>query len=340
MHSFKVAIALPLIFIINGCDDNKSIVKSVEMYSGAEIMIDLPSGKFISSNVDVVKASGSRMRAFSPGSATLSAKEGNTTYTLNVTVRPARLYSIGNSHTWDLKPSDDLVKLAKFNGVVIDNDWHIYCNHNIQNIINEPDVTCVPPKHDTYKNAINNVSYDIITIQPFMHGNINDEVNSVKELIREIRASKSHTAKIYIYYTWSRNDTPKLDGMDYGSIWFGNIISDGKLINNGKYFLDYLKLRLSQDEMHVNGFISEGDLLDRFDRLAKDGEVDGFSGAGELYRDNLHMTNIGRYIIARQFLSRIFNMKNVEYAPGTYLPGQYPDRDATIPKSILSMGVF
>ncbi|WP_439230955.1 hypothetical protein [Escherichia fergusonii] len=326
---------------ITACDDSTHVNKTLELSSGGEYEIEFRGVDYTISDKNVATIENGKVKAKNPGMTTIVfLDESKKKFTINLNVKPFKLLSIGNSHTWDLKPSNDLVRLAKFNGVTIDNEWHIYCNHNIENIIASPDVTCVDPKKMKYRNAINNVAFDAITIQPFMHGKVTDEVNAVESLIKEIRHSKSKDAAIFIYYTWSRNDSSVLDDMDYTAIWNGNVEDNGRLINNGKLFQEYLQMRLTKDGINVSGIISEGDVLERFDRLAKAGEIDGFSGAGNLYRDNLHMTNIGRFIIARQYLQRIFNLKDVEYAPGTYLPGQSPERDKVIPESILSIGVL
>ncbi|MBE9720839.1 hypothetical protein [Escherichia coli] len=326
---------------ITACDNPTHINKNIVISSGNERSVEFRVADYTISDTNVASINNGKITAKNPGKSTivLTDKSKNT-LTINLTVKPFKLLSIGNSHTWDLKPSNDLVKLAKFNGVTIDNEWHIYCNHNIENIISSPEVTCVDPKKMRYRDAINNVAFDAITIQPFMHGEVTDEVSAVESLIKEIRNSKSKDAAIYIYYTWSRNDSSDLDAMDYTTIWNGSVEENGKLVNNGKVFQEYLQMQLAKDGVNVSGLISESDLLERFDRLAKAGKIDGFSGAGELYRDNLHMTNIGRFIIARQYLHSIFNMEEVKYAPGTYLPGQSPERDRLIPDSILSMGVF
>lgn len=342
MYNFRLAItsALSMAFL-TACDNISHVNKTLSISSGDEQKIEFNTINYTISDAKIASIKDGKIKAKIPGKAIIVFRDKNkNTLTINLTVKPFKLLSIGNSHTWDLKPSDDLVKLAKFNGVTIQNEWHIYCNHNIENIIASPNITCVEPNKMRYKNAINNVAFDAITIQPFMYGKINDEVNAVESLIKEIRHSKSKNAAIYIYYTWPRNDSTELDNMDYAAIWNGKSEENGRQVNNGKAFQEYLQMRLAKDGINVSGIISEGDVLEKFDRLAKAGEIDGFSGAGELYRDNLHMTNIGRFIIARQYLHKIFNMKNVGYAPGTYLPGQSPERDKIIPSPILSMGVL
>jgi hypothetical protein len=45
-----------------------------------------------------------------------------------------------------------------------------------------------------------------------------------------------------------------------------------------------------------------------FDQKAKAGEIPGFSGAAQLYRDRYHMNNVGRYIAGLSMFSCILGI--------------------------------
>ena len=59
-------------------------------------------------------------------------------------------------------------------------------------------------------------------------------------------------------------------------------------------------------------FIPVGKVLYHFDKKAKSGQVPGYSGSGELYRDAWHLNNVGRYIAGLTVFSQIFRIDPVE----------------------------
>lgn len=319
--------------IISGCEDKK---KPDEFIGSGDYKVIKREGlEIVSDNPSAIQVTEKGFKALERGSSNIKiVKDGKVIDSYRLTVRPYRLYSIGNSHTWDLKPDGDLVTMAKANNIDIDNDWHIYCGHNIDNIIHHPETTCVPSKYHTYKNAINSIAYDAITIEPFFGSTGKAEVDAIESLIDEIRNSKSKNAKIYIYYTWPQNDSKPLDVMDYEKVWNSAFHPENIQRNNTSAFIKYLKNRLKNDNYFISGFIPVGDYIADFDAIAKKNGIDGFIGAGNLYRDYLHMNNAGKLLVAKKYLSAIFHLDNVKYADGTYLPGQTPDRDMPISESI------
>ncbi|HID9092142.1 hypothetical protein [Enterobacter mori] len=276
------------------------------------------------------------IKAHNYETATITQKKnGKSSIVFEVTVRPFRLYSIGNSHTWDLEPDSNLVTMAKANGIVMDNDWHINCGHNIDNITHHPDNTCVPSKFYKYKKAINSVTNDAITIEAFFGSTGKAEVDTNESLTDEIRNSKSKHTKIYIYCTWTQNDSKQLDVLDYAKVC--NSVFQPKNIQRNNTSIIYLKDRFINDNYFVSGFIPAGDYLSDFDAIAKKDGIEGIDGAGNVYRDYFHKSNIGKLLIAKQYLSTIFNIEDVQYADGTYIPGHTPDRDIPIPESIKNL---
>lgn len=324
--------------LLSSCNDAEHDKKTIEMVSGSSKVISKDGAEIFSSDSEVVRVSGGVIASRNPGKSTITVKkEGKVVEKIDVSVRPFRLYSIGNSHTWDLKPDGDLISMASYNGIAIENDWHIYCGHNIDNIVHHPENTCVNPRDKKYKDAINSIAYDAITIEPFFGSTGKAEVDAIESLIDEIRTSKSKNARIYIYYTWPQNDNRPLDGFNYSLAWNMKYPESNLQRNNNKFFISYLQKRLISDKYNIYGYIPAGDYLNNFDITAKKGEIDGFNGAGNLYRDYLHMNNIGKLLIAKLYLKTIFTLEHVAYKDGTYLPGQMPDRDRDITGKVKSM---
>ncbi|EHG5984291.1 hypothetical protein J5T12_004304, partial [Escherichia fergusonii] len=247
-------IAIFLSISVSGCDNHGyPITENLELPSGTSRELAFSDASLMSSDTNIVKIQGNKVVALQSGKAVVyQIVDGKKVGEFNVSVRPFRLYSIGNSHTWDLKPDGDLVTMAKVNNINIENDWHIYCGHNIDNIIKNPEKTCVPPKTYKYKQAINSVAYDAITIEPFFGSTGKSEVDAIESLIKEIRRSKSKNAKIYIYYTWPQNDSKPLDEMNYNKIWNQPAPPTSKQFNNNSTFIKYMKNRFESDGYNVD----------------------------------------------------------------------------------------
>ncbi|HAZ3773139.1 TPA: hypothetical protein J1308_001778, partial [Escherichia coli] len=145
-------IAIFLSISVSGCDNHGyPITENLELPSGTSRELASSDASLMSSDTNIVKIQGNKVVALQSGKAVVyQIVDGKKVGEFNVSVRPFRLYSIGNSHTWDLKPDGDLVTMAKVNNINIENGWHIYCGNNIDNIIKNPEKTCVPPKDYKY----------------------------------------------------------------------------------------------------------------------------------------------------------------------------------------------
>ena len=227
---------------------------------------------------------------------------------LEVTIRKTRIYSIGNSHTWDFAPSYDFRNLAAAQGVEIENDWHIYCGHNIADILASPENTCVPSRFGNFINALNSQQWDIVTLQPFTGGTGQSEANAIKQMIELIEANSTTLPQIYIYYTWPYNGQSTLTDFDYAQAWQDPFNPGARLNSLNGNFIAYLRTELENDDYPISGYIPVGTILEEFHHAAQAGQITGFSGAGELYRDALHMNNVGRFLAGTTVFASLFGM--------------------------------
>jgi hypothetical protein len=100
------------------------------------------------------------------------------------------LYGIGNSHTWDFRPSSDFLEIRKAMHIEIKNGWHINCGQNLKTIWDDPLQTCVElSEFGAYRNAIEHHKWDAITIQTFVGGMGREEKKAVVELFNFIASS-------------------------------------------------------------------------------------------------------------------------------------------------------
>lgn len=218
------------------------------------------------------------------------------------------LYSIGNSHTWDFRPAADFLEIGKALGIDIKNGWHINCGQNLETIWENPEQTCVDlSRFGTYRKAIRKHKWDAISIQTFRGGSGKAEKKAVEEFLSFIAGSVNKDCNVYIYCTWPKNTAEQLGDFNYTEEWLSDFEENDTLeILSGKYFT-YLEDAIKKISGRVT-FIPLGRVLYRFDQKAKSGEIPGFSGSGELYRDAWHMNNVGRLIAGLTVFAQIFRI--------------------------------
>lgn len=229
----------------------------------------------------------------------------------NIPANDFFLYSIGNSHTWDFRPSADFLEIAKSLNVEIKNGWHISCGQNLETIWNKPGQTCVDlTGYGAYQEAIENQKWDAISIQTFVGVTGKAEKIAIENFLDLIASSINKDCNVYIYCSWPNNTEEQLDDFDYAEAWLSNFRKNDTLkILSEKYFR-YLEKSIGNNSDRIE-FITVGKVLYHFDQKAKSGEVPGFSGSGELYRDAWHMNNVGRFIAGLTVFSQIFRIDPV-----------------------------
>jgi hypothetical protein len=221
------------------------------------------------------------------------------------------LYSVGNSHTWDFRPSADFLEIARSLNIEIKNGWHISCGQNLESIWNNPGQTCVDvTEYGVYREAIENHRWNAITLQTYKGGTGKGEKQAVDEFLGFIASSINKDCYVFIYCTWPQNTAEQLGDFNYAEAWLGDFRENDTLnLLTDKYF-SYLENSIGNYSAWIK-FIPVGRVLYHFDQKAKSGEFPGFSGSGELYRDAAHMNNVGRYIAGLTVFSQIFRIDPV-----------------------------
>jgi hypothetical protein len=231
------------------------------------------------------------------------------------------LYSIGNSHTWDFRPSADFLEIARAMQMDIKNGWHINCGQNLKTILDKPGQACVDPNEfGLYPDAIENKRWDAITVQTFVGGKASEERAAIDALLDFVSQSINRECDVLIYCTWPRNTAGKLAEFDYAEAWRSDFREDDTLKVLSAQYFDYLERSIEPVAGQVN-FIPLGRVLYHFDRLARSGAFPGYTGAGELYRDAWHLNNAGRYIAGLTVFAQVLRID----------PEQIPDFDAYHP---------
>lgn len=221
------------------------------------------------------------------------------------------LYSIGNSHTWDFRPSADFLEIARAMDIEIKNGWHINCGQNLESIWNNPGQTCVDlTGYGPYREAIENYNWDAISLQTFVGGTAKAEREAVDKFLGFIDGSRNKDCQVFIYCTWPRNTAMQLSDFDYTEEWLEDFNEHDTLKILSRKYYTYLENSMDGNVVKVK-FIPLGEVLYVFDRKAKSGLVPGYSGSGELYRDAWHLNNVGRYIAGLTVFAQIFRIDPV-----------------------------
>jgi hypothetical protein len=219
-----------------------------------------------------------------------------------------RIYNIGNSHTWDHRPSTGFMEIAKSMDIEIINGWHINCGKNIHHIWNNPEQVCVDvTRFGFFKNAIGKHEWDAITIQPFVNGLGKNEAEAIKKLYTFIRRANNPEAQVFVYCSWPKNTGEELSDFDYSKAWLADFNPEDTLRSVSEDFFAYLEKSVNEFASDIQ-FVPLGRVIYHFDQKAKAGEIPEFSGAGELYRDRYHMNNVGRYMAGLTMFSGILGI--------------------------------
>jgi hypothetical protein len=212
-----------------------------------------------------------------------------------------RIYSIGNSHTADFEPSSGFRSIATAEGVNIKNGWHINCGSSLYSIWMNPERICVEPgPSGNFMTALSSEPWDIITIQPFVGSEGYKEKTAARNIISyALSYLNEDSVSFFLYCTWPMNTSDPLGGFDYASEWLKPYSSenDEAAISREfcRYLTDSVRIRFPMAEV---GYIPVGEVLYYFHESAQKGLIPGFKSAGELYRDQWHLNNVGRYIAA------------------------------------------
>lgn len=222
-------------------------------------------------------------------------------------------YHIGNSLTWDSRPDVGLPTLATDAGLSLTTGWHIRCNGSLDHIASHPtDVCVIPNGFGNYTESLANNAWDAVTLQPFSSlgtpSSPRTEYEAFKTLVQLARQNPSNADTTFYLYTGWMSATSA--GTDFYSAWYdaSPVDPDADLIRNASGF-DWIYNELTNDPDLAGAdiqMIPVGDVLAELDRRMTLGEIPGFAGMEQLYRDDLHMNNLGWFAASNTVLSTLF----------------------------------
>lgn len=213
-----------------------------------------------------------------------------------------RLYQIGNSHTWDAHRKDGFVQLVASAGLGLDNGYHIRCSKPLSYIANNPDEVCVEPNtYGTWVPALSEHSWDAVTFQSHTGSIGVDELDAVRKFSSSLNSYES--TRILLLINW-----PSIAYREFREGWavrYGS--SEQASIQSKQYFIWLHKLLLESDlSSNSVEFIPVGAVMAELDKRFRNNEFPPLTRADDLYRDDLHLNNVGRYVLALTMLRVLY----------------------------------
>lgn len=204
------------------------------------------------------------------------------------------VYQIGNSLTNDARKGgiDVLAAAAGYTDHV--QAWHIRCGSSLRAIWNNPTETCVAPTaYGLFGDALAGYSWDAVTLQPHHESTLGMDRYYASQFIDLTPA----TTKIYVYATW-----PRISLGDYATVWQTETTDDdAQVMVAARSYFHHLADALRADHPDREIFvIPVGEVFYEVEQRLASGAlvIDGVTGAHDLYRDNVHATDLGRYLAA------------------------------------------
>lgn len=230
-------------------------------------------------------------------------------------VQASSLYAIGNSLTNDSYP-DGMQALALDAGLSLNVGYHIRSSASLTYMVAFPaDVTLYrPATHDV---ALVDQAFDAVALQPYNglgSPTYASERGAIITLIERVLQANRAATVFYLYSAW-----PNLvdTGGDFNAYWQrpcgvdpqaqpiqSRACYDALLSDLRSYFGNRASVRV----------IPVGDVLARIDRDAKAGLIPGITDMNALYRDQIHMGEVGRFVAASTVIATLFQQQPVSGA--------------------------
>jgi hypothetical protein len=218
-----------------------------------------------------------------------------------------RVYFVGNSVT-DTINYRGLEALAKSRGYK-----HVWGRHMIpgaplQWIWQHPNDGFQEQPFGHYPTALPKFQWDVLCLQPFDR-HIQGEQGDVAMACNFIKMAfpKSPDLLVYVYARWPRKDQ---DGsLDYGKKWLRKYTGGWDGTNETKDYFERLTLELRKSCPELKKpilMVPVGHVMYELDQQMKVGKVPGLTDIGQVYKDGIHLNNVGSYIVACTFFATLY----------------------------------
>lgn len=243
------------------------------------------------------------------------------------------LYSIGNSLTVD--GLTGLTATTDINGYSLHVGTHIRAGAPLNYIRAYPsDITPgYGTPYGTWDHALSNFGFDHVLIQPYLgagfgtQDTLGSDISNIKYWIDLAKSSGlADTTAFYIYEAWPQQSD---FAGNYQSYWNQPLSADSNLptIFAREYF-DSAHLALANhygDSTDI-GVIPIGNVISRMDKDIKAGLFPEISDVSQLYRDDIHLGDVGRFVATATIYSVLLKTspENINIPNWPFTSGQGP----------------
>ena len=212
-----------------------------------------------------------------------------------VPAAPLNVYSIGNSLTADLRAAGGIEFLSSAETRPMVHDYHVRCGSSLSGIVANITQTCIPPlAFGTLTEAFAadaTSPIDVVTLQPFYGATIRQEVAAARTIIDTVRASDAgRDARILVYATWPA----QADGPLHQA-WASQDASLDSLFRPSRKSYEIFLDAVRQFEPAASLIPAGHAWVAIAEASATPGSFSGVNGVTDLYRDDVHASNLGRY---------------------------------------------
>ena len=219
----------------------------------------------------------------------------------------ASTYFVGNSLTLDglghYSPEGlGFHRLAASAGIDLDYGFHLRCGSALPDTLANPTDVCVtsPFQYGRFYKALPSYQWDAVTIQPYLGTSLALDAAATKSFIElaQSHPGNSDTA-FYLYSAW-----PALTVGKYSTYWEADLQEDDSLPSQQhRSYVDHLFTRVDKQNDVTLRLIPAGEVMYRLDKLIDAGELPGVTSINQFYRDDLHLSNLGKYIASATILA-------------------------------------
>ena len=185
--------------------------------------------------------------------------------------------------------------------------YHINCGASLDTTIDNPRQICVDPiePFGYFDEALPGFDWDVVTVQPYPGST--STLGSDQAAITEIvgladRPGEDGAAQIYVLTGWPGRD-------NYATEWSASSddVDDTPTTISRAYFENLVaRLRPASDADVF--LIPVGDVLLALDERFGEGDIIGYSGVEDLYRDETHLNTRGQWIAGATTLTVILGI--------------------------------
>jgi hypothetical protein len=215
-----------------------------------------------------------------------------------------RVYFVGNSVT-DTINYGALADLAKSRGHKQIWGRHMIPGAPLQWIWDHPQDGFQEQPFGYYPTALPKFPWDVLSLQPFdrhLEGPDGDLVMAKKYI--DLALPKSPELQVYVYARWPRQGKD-----DFDTMWLKKYTGGWDGTNETKDYFERLTMELRKTCPNLKKpvlMVPVGHVMYELNRRMQAGEVPGYSHIKEVFSDDIHLNQVGSYIVGCTFFATLY----------------------------------